>query len=147
VAFGSLLGMLPVKPVQIGAGAMFLLMGLIMIFRRRDGDDDEASAAEAESSRHFGRQIGTAFAVIFFAEWGDLTQFAIAAVAARERAPIMVLSASLTGIWSVCAIGTLIGTSLKKAVSETLLEKCAGVLFVMIGIIVLFRAVKMNYPL
>src|SRR5271165_689504 len=84
VVAGSLLSRLPARPVHIGAGAIFLLSAAIMWFRKEPAPDEPASLGARRSS--WGT-FAAVFGVVFLAEWGDLTQLATAAFAAREHAP------------------------------------------------------------
>jgi putative Ca2+/H+ antiporter (TMEM165/GDT1 family) len=75
--------------------------------------------------------------VVFVAEWGDLTQLATAAFAARERAPIIVFASSTLALWAVTAIAVWIGHRASRLLRPDLLQKIAAVLFGAIGIALL----------
>jgi Ca2+/H+ antiporter, TMEM165/GDT1 family len=139
VAAGSALSLLPARPVHIAAGIVFVLSAVIM-WVRTDGDaegaglDDPSSAAEAPAPS-FYRTFATAFGVVFIAEWGDLTQLATAAMAARERAPIVVLSASTLALWCVVAIAVIIGHRASRILRRDRLQKAAAIVFAIVGIV------------
>lgn len=61
--------------------------------------------------------ILTAFAVIFVAEWGDLTQILIANLAARYHAPLSVAVGSVLALWAVAAIAVTGGQVLARRAS------------------------------
>ena len=75
VAAGSLLARLPTQYVQIGSGALFFICGVLMWIRHPE--DEEAAAAKQATG--FWRTLWTVFAVVFVAEFGDLTQIGTAA--------------------------------------------------------------------
>ncbi|MDA8071736.1 MAG: TMEM165/GDT1 family protein [Actinomycetota bacterium] len=67
------------------------------------GQQDREEAVLGPSEPAHGAVL-TAFAVIFLAEWGDLTQILIANLAARYHAPLSVAIGSLLALWVVAAI-------------------------------------------
>ena len=88
VVAGSLLALLPARPVHIGAGLVFLVSAIVMWVREEEAESEGGKGAE--SRRSFIGTFGASFGVVFLAEWGDLTQLATAAFAAREHAPVPV---------------------------------------------------------
>ena len=60
---------------------------------------------------------GRAAAVIFVAEWGDLTQILTANLAARYHSPLSVGVAALAALWAVAAIAVLSGANLLRILS------------------------------
>jgi putative Ca2+/H+ antiporter (TMEM165/GDT1 family) len=73
------------------------------------------------------------FAVVFMAEWGDLTQLAIAALAAQYRAPYIVFAGSAAALWAVAAIAVFIGHRAGKLLDPHLTKRIAAVLFALVG--------------
>ena len=138
VIFGAALGKLPATPVQIGAGLLFVVMGVIMVMRKVS---EEISAANEPPARSFLKSVRTSFVVIFLAEWGDITQFAIAAIAAREHHPSLVFWASNLALWAVSGVGIILGSLLKKSIPARALEKIAGAVFIGVGALILGHAV------
>jgi putative Ca2+/H+ antiporter (TMEM165/GDT1 family) len=141
VAAGSLLSFLPARPVHIGAGLLFLVAALLMWLRKGEtertesSDKDEPTAGSSVLS--FWRTFATVFGVVFIAEWGDLTQLATAAFAARERAPVIVFAASALALWSVTAIAVGIGNRAAKLLHPELMQKAAATLFAAVGVALL----------
>jgi putative Ca2+/H+ antiporter (TMEM165/GDT1 family) len=134
VLAGSLLALLPARPVHIGAGAVFLVSAIVMWVRNEDAPDDAAKPAE---SRSFWGVCGATFGVVFLAEWGDLTQLGTAAFAAREHAPWLVFFASTLALWAVAGIAVVVGQRAAHFLSPTTTKKVAAVLFAIIGIALL----------
>ncbi|HXX66510.1 MAG TPA: TMEM165/GDT1 family protein [Polyangiaceae bacterium] len=138
VAAGSALSLLPARPVHIGAGILFLVSAVIMWIRTDPDEDagiaqDAPLAAQAPAASFFGT-LATSFGVVFIAEWGDLTQLATAAMAARERAPLLVLTASTLALWCVVAIAVTIGHRASKAFRRDRLQKAAAGVFAAVGV-------------
>ena len=90
VAAGRLLRLLPERPVQLVAAALFVV-GAVILFR----DARNAEAEEAEAERELasgsaspaadgGRPVAS-FVVLFTAEWGDLSQLLTAGLVASGR--------------------------------------------------------------
>jgi Ca2+/H+ antiporter, TMEM165/GDT1 family len=130
VTAGHLFSLLPARPVHIFAGVLFLLSAVLM-WRRREGAKD----GEAESSQSLGfwRSTWLAFAVVFVAEWGDLTQIATAALAARYHAPFTVFAGASAALWSVAALATFVGNRAASLLNPKRIEQFASVLFAIIG--------------
>ena len=81
VGAGSLLAQLPSQYVHLGSGAVFLLCAVLMWIRKPDADEDDDKPDVG-----FWRSLWTTFAVVFIAEWGDLTQIGTAAFEEIGRA-------------------------------------------------------------
>jgi Ca2+/H+ antiporter, TMEM165/GDT1 family len=139
VAAGSALSLLPARPVRVAAGVVFIVSGLIMWLRIGRTEEvrglDEAEAAAGATSASFLRTLATVFGVVFIAEWGDLTQLATAAIAARERAPIVVFSAATLALWAVVAIAVAVGHRASRSLPRDRLQKAAALVFAAVGVL------------
>ena len=76
------------------------------------------------------------FLLIFLSEWGDKTQFATAILATRYQ-PWLVLGGVMTGLAIASLAAIWLGKFLSQKVEEKLLNKIAGVLFIVMGIVFL----------
>jgi putative Ca2+/H+ antiporter (TMEM165/GDT1 family) len=96
-----------------------------------ESNEEEIELVERESVTH--RQVmATAFAVIFVAEWGDLTQILTANLAAHYHSALSVGLGATLALWSVALIAVVGGQSLMRFVNVTVLRRCmAAVLFVL----------------
>ncbi|HEX3596788.1 MAG TPA: TMEM165/GDT1 family protein, partial [Polyangiaceae bacterium] len=81
----------------------------------------------------FWRATGLAFGVVFIAEWGDLTQLATAALAARYRSPYAVFGGATLALWAVATIAVVIGNRAGKLLDPHLTKRLAAVLFALVG--------------
>jgi putative Ca2+/H+ antiporter (TMEM165/GDT1 family) len=131
VAAGQLLTLLPARPVHIVAGLVFLVSAVVMWVRRDDADD---GAADESKMGGFWSSTWAVFGVVFIAEWGDLTQLATGALAARYAAPIAVFVGATAALWSVAAIAAFVGNRAKKLLSAALVQRVAAGLFAVIGV-------------
>lgn len=134
VVAGSLLSLLPREPIRIGAGLLFLVMAAVLVRRNlRTEEADEKRAIEQEEVKH-RRPFVTAFALVFVAEWGDLTQLATAALQARYKQPIVVFVAATLALWAVSAIAVGLGNRLGAWIPERPLQFAAAGVMVLVAI-------------
>ena len=123
VAAGRLLSLLPrtlvlgVTAVLFAVGAVVLARGGLRARAEEEADEDEEIeeiAARAVGGRHGMAAFATTFAVIFTAEWGDLTQLIAAGQAARTGSPLSVFLGSWLALCAVAGIGVLVGSWLQR---------------------------------
>src|SRR5262249_28782728 len=123
----ALFALLPKQAVDAVVAVMFLFGAIYAWRESRKGDEQVDSN---QSSRHGA--ILTAFAVIFLAEWGDLTQIVTANLAAKYHAPLSVAVGSTLALWAVAALAVAGGKSLLRFVPIATIRKVtAGVLLVL----------------
>lgn len=79
------------------------------------------------------------FAVVFVAEWGDLTQLATAALAAKHGRPLTVFLAATSALWCVTALAVGAGHQLKSRFHPRRLEQAGAVLFALVGFYFLLK--------
>ena len=85
VIAGELLGLLPHRAVQAIAAGLFGI-GAVLLWRQHSGGGDDAEVANPGRGRRLLPVAGMAFAVVFVAEFGDLTQILTVSLAAwRSR--------------------------------------------------------------
>ncbi len=134
VGAGSLLSKLPEHVVHIGAGLLFLGCALVMWVKKPEDDEPDA---KAEEKAGFWSALWTVFAVVFVAEWGDLTQIGTAGFQAKYHAWLTILLASTLALWSVTAIAVFVGNRAARLLSPTVTQKVAAVVFAAIGALLL----------
>jgi putative Ca2+/H+ antiporter (TMEM165/GDT1 family) len=135
VSCGSLLTLLPAHAVRIGAGLFFLAAAVWMWVQ--GGHDEHPDAADARPAS-FAGVVWTSFAVIFIAEWGDLTQLTTAALAARGR-PLLVFCAATSALWTVSALAALAGHKAHEHLHPRHLHKGAALVFALVGLLCLLK--------
>ena len=130
LGLGALLGELPEALVRYGAAALFLGFGLVLLLGREE--HDEGAGPTAASSRTFLASFG----LVFAAEWGDATQLATAALAARAGAQRwLVFTGATLALWCTAALAVGIGRALGPRLPRLLLRRVAGALFVLFAIV------------
>ena len=107
VAAGGLLALLPHRAVQAIAGVLFAI-GAVLLWRQRGQGGNEEEIADHSRGKRFFPVAGMAFAVVFAAEFGDLTQILTVSLAARYGDPLAVGIGSTLALW-VAAGGAIIG--------------------------------------
>lgn len=126
VTAGGLLGLLPHRPVQAIAGVLFLVGAVLLWRQHSDGGDEDV--ADHGRSKQFFPVAGMAFAVVFAAEFGDLTQILTVSLAVRYDDPLAVGIGSVLALW-VAAGGAIIGgRSLLKIIPMIWLTRGAAVI-------------------
>jgi Ca2+/H+ antiporter, TMEM165/GDT1 family len=141
VAAGSVLHLLPSKPVHIAAGLGFLVFAVLALRRNEEAELAEEAEKEAQAERR--RRLPPAllcFLVVFAAEWGDLTQLATAALVARSHQPLVVAAGALLALWTVTVIAAVAGAQSGRFLSEQALNRVAAALFAVAGLVILFTA-------
>ena len=130
VAAGSLFALLPARAVHIGSGVAFLVSAIFMWRRNEDADD----VKEREGALGFWKTFATTFAVVFIAEWGDLTQVGTAALAAHYHAPVTVFLGSTAALWAVAGLAVFVGNRAGKLLDPNRTKRIAAVVFAVVGI-------------
>lgn len=131
VTAGSLLGLLPHRQVQAVAGVLFLF-GAFLVWRQHrqeEGDDD----AERERPSRLLPVAGMAFAVVFAAEFGDLTQMLTVGLAARYGDPLAVGIGSVLALWLAAGVAIIGGRSLLKVIPMTWLTRGAALVMLVLA--------------
>ena len=122
VVAGQLLSYLP-RTLVLGVTALLFAIGAVLLIkggltaRADELAEEEQEMEEIEARAAFGKHglaaFATTFAVIFTAEWGDLTQLVTAGQAARTDAPCLSSSGrgSRSRPWRVSACSSEPGCS------------------------------------
>jgi Ca2+/H+ antiporter, TMEM165/GDT1 family len=126
IAAGSLLGLLPHRPLEIIVAVLFAA-GAVLLLRGRHEDSDEHVEVHGKQPG-FWRVAGMSFMVILVAEFGDLTQIATATLAARYHDPISVAVGATLGLWAVGAIAIAGGRGLMKVIPLAWISRIAAVI-------------------
>jgi len=80
-----------------------------------------------------GRTAATAFAIIFAAEWGDLTQLLTANLAAHYHDPLSVATGATAALWAVSAIAVTGGRWLSRVIDAVAMRMGTAVLLAGLG--------------
>lgn len=131
VTLGRFIGHLPRTPVEIFAGLMFLVGGLILIRGAGKADAAEAETehgfeAKTTSGLHGWQVVGSSFLVLFMAEWGDLSQLLTAGLVVRYGDPVSVGVGAFLALAAVSALGAVLGRTLLKRIRLAIIRRVGG---------------------
>lgn len=124
VVAGSLIGLLPRRPIE-GFVAVLFVAGAVILWRQRRHDDDEF-AVDQEAKNRFLPVASMAFAVVFAAEFGDLTQIVTASLAVRYHDPLAVGTGAVLALWLAAGLAITGGRGLLKVVPMIWLTRGAA---------------------
>ena len=125
IAAGSLLALLPHRPLEIVVAALFAL-GAVLLLRGQGAESGDEYTEMHGRQPGFWRVAWTSFAVILVAEFGDLTQIATASLAARYHDPLSVGVGAVLALWAVAAVAIAGGRSLLKIIPLTWITRIAA---------------------
>jgi Ca2+/H+ antiporter, TMEM165/GDT1 family len=111
------------------------------VYALKQDETDEAELIQREASTH-KRVMTAAFLVIFFAEWGDLTQILTANLAAHYHSALSVGVGSTLALWTVAAIAVVGGKGLLRYINVVALRRVTAVLLVGLGIWAATQAIR-----
>jgi putative Ca2+/H+ antiporter (TMEM165/GDT1 family) len=135
VTAGQLLTLLPHRVVESIVTVLFLA-GAVYLFVssfRSSAREDSDAARQGSTSPSFLRVAGTSFAVIFLAEWGDITQVTAANLAARYQ-PLPVFAGATLGLWAVSALSVSVGAKSLELIPMAWVRRITGVILLGLGI-------------
>ncbi len=131
VTAGSLLGLLPLRPTQAVAGVLFLF-GAVLLWRQQCRDSSDDVVEHGRPSRLLP-VAAMAFAVVFAAEFGDLTQILTVSLAVRYGDPLAVGIGSVLALWVASGGAIIGGRSLLKVIPMTWLARGAALVMLVLG--------------
>ena len=137
VLFGASVGAaLPPALVAAVVAGMFLAFGAATLLSKDEEDGDEAPDAAQTTGRS---ALLTTMSLLFFAELGDKTQLAVAALASDHH-PVAVWAGATAGLTFTSALGVWAGQTLLTRLPKRGLRLAAGGLFVAFGAVAAWRA-------
>jgi len=143
VSAGGLLHLLPRWALEVAVALLFASGAALLL---REGfsepehvDVEEHAAREAAPMR---RVVLTSFGVIFAAEWGDASQLATAALAARLGRPVAVVLGAWLALTAVAAVAVVAGRVIVRRVPVRTVHRVAGVLFAVLAAAATLSAVR-----
>jgi Ca2+/H+ antiporter, TMEM165/GDT1 family len=144
VAAGGAISLLPHRPVE-GAAAAAFAVGAFLLWRHKE--EEENPDADEEGGPDAGRAgfwpvFGTSFAVVFLAEFGDLTQFLTVSLAARFHDPVAVGVGATLALWTAAAIAVLVGWRLLKLIPMRWLTRGAAAIMLVLAGTSLYAALR-----
>jgi Ca2+/H+ antiporter, TMEM165/GDT1 family len=170
VSAGSLLFLLPHRVTQIVVAVLFAAGAFLMLRRRDDdaGDQhfsepsrtDDQPPADYPSGSESGGGVATltrpvtrvvtrdgfrkvawrSFAVLFVAEFGDLTQLVTANLSARYHDPLAVGVGAVLGLWAVGGLAIVGGRQLLRVVPFRWITRIAALVMIALAVVSLIAA-------
>jgi Ca2+/H+ antiporter, TMEM165/GDT1 family len=171
VSAGSVLSLAPRRVVEAIVAVLFLAGAVMMLRRGQQqpdgqhlsadtpvtpepvlgsgvtGDEGKQPSTTAVLTRSGSRRAGfwkvsaTSFGVLFIAEFGDLTQIAIANLAAKYHDPLAVAIGALLGLWAVGGMAVLGGRQLLRWIPLTWIARAAALVMTVLGVISAVHAI------
>jgi putative Ca2+/H+ antiporter (TMEM165/GDT1 family) len=143
VAAGSLLALIPERPLQAIVAVLFLLGAFLMLrsHGREEGEEEAEEAPDLGAGATFPKVAWTAFLVILVAEFGDLTQIVTANLAAKYHDPLAVGIGAVLGLWAVGGLAIVGGRGLLKVMPLHLIVRVAAAAMVVLAAFSLAKAI------
>jgi Ca2+/H+ antiporter, TMEM165/GDT1 family len=134
VAAGGALSLLPHHIVEACAAAAFLAGAVLLWRQKEDKDEDDEEDTGRDGLRSGVWPVfGTAFAVVFLAEFGDLTQFLTISLAARFHDPVSVGIGATLALWVAAAVAVTLGWRVLKLIPMHWLTRGAAMVMVVLA--------------
>jgi Ca2+/H+ antiporter, TMEM165/GDT1 family len=126
VAAGGALSLLPHRIVEACAAAVFVL-GAVLTWRQQEEKSDDDDGGRDGLRHGFWPVFSTAFAVVFLAEFGDLTQFLTISLSARFHDPLAVGIGATLALWVAAGAAVTLGWRVLKLIPMRWLTRGAAV--------------------
>jgi len=142
VVAGGLLHLLAPWVLDLAVAALFGF-GAWILYRESRGDPEEIDIDLQVQRQNlpFVKVAATSFGVIFAAEWGDASQLATAALAARLGTPVAVGIGSWLALVGVAAIAVVAGRLIVKRIPVRRVHQVAALIFAAFAAFALLKAV------
>jgi putative Ca2+/H+ antiporter (TMEM165/GDT1 family) len=143
VTAGSLLSLIPRRPLEAIVAVLFLIGAVLMLrgHGEEEGEEEAEEVPDLGTTAGFGKVAWTAFGVIMVAEFGDLTQIVTANLAAKYADPLAVGIGATLGLWAVGGLAVIGGRSLLKVMPLHLITRVAAVVMLVLAGISLWQAI------
>lgn len=143
VAAGSLLSLIPHRPLQAIVAVLFLLGAILMLrsHGKEEGEEEAEEAPDLGENAGFAKVAWVSFGVIMVAEFGDLTQIVTANLAAKYGDPLAVGIGATLGLWAVGLLAILGGRGLLKVLPLHVIVRVAAAVMVVLAMISLGEAI------
>jgi putative Ca2+/H+ antiporter (TMEM165/GDT1 family) len=143
VSAGQLLTLLPHRVVDFVVAGLFLAGSAYLWWssRRPATSEDIDAARQGGPAESFWRVAGMSFAVIFLAEWGDITQLTAANLAARYN-PVLVFVGATLGLWAVAAVAITLGAKSLSMIPMAWVQRITATILLALGMYTLVTALS-----
>jgi Ca2+/H+ antiporter, TMEM165/GDT1 family len=138
VAVGEALRHLPETPTQLLVAGVFLVGGIVLL---RGGSDEDADIDTAPVHSAWG-VVGRSALIIGIAEFGDFTQLATIGIVADRGYAAAVAAGSIVAHIAVAILAVLAGKWLERRLPVRTLQRLAGILFIIFGLLTVTSAIR-----
>ncbi len=111
--------------IKIICGTIFVLLGLLMLFKK--------SRDEKEEIPDLKNPFLSGFGLIFLAEWGDKTQIA-SVLFGTQYSPLIVLTSVMCALLLLSGSAIYLGKIFAPKINKEYAKKISGLIFVVLGI-------------
>ena len=135
VTAGQLLTLLPHLVVDAVVASLFVAGAVYLWWSSFRPGVHEGSDAARMAGRvpTFWRVSAASFAIVFLAEWGDITQITAANLAARYD-PFLIFVGGTLGLWAVAAVAVSVGAKSLKVIPMAWVQRITGTILLGLGI-------------
>ena len=141
VAAGGALSLLPHRIIEACAAGAFVV-GAVLLWRQKTEEQEDDDAGRDGMGSGFLPVFGTAFAVVFLAEFGDLTQFLTISLAARFHDPVSVGIGATLALWVAAGVAVTLGWRVLKLIPMHWLTRGAAVIMLILAGTSLYAALR-----
>jgi putative Ca2+/H+ antiporter (TMEM165/GDT1 family) len=144
VVAGGLLHLLPRWALD-GAVALLFAVGATLLLREGFGDEPahlQVAEARAREAAPAAKVALTSFGVIFAAEWGDASQLATAALAARWDQQVAVGVGAWLALTAVATVAVVAGRVIVRRIPVRTVHRVGGSVFAVLAIVAAVEAIR-----
>lgn len=138
IAAGSLVALLPERPLEIVLAVVFLVGAVLLL--REDDDDDEPEVGATPRTRW--NVVATSFGITVLSEFADPTQIITATLAARYADPLAVGIGALLALWAVSAIAVFAGNRVQRFVPVHWVTRATAAILVVLAVLSAIDAIR-----
>lgn len=129
--------LVPPRLLSLCAGGLFVVFGLAALALAAEAENKARDLLERWKS--WG-PLALSFAAVGLGELGDRTQLATAALAGQSGAPWAVFGGAMTALAALNLLTVWAGEALSQRIPLKLIQKAGGVVFLAMGLALLFKA-------
>ncbi len=130
----TLSSIIPIDMISRVAGSVFIIFGILSL-RNKNNEDTK------QMKKNVTRIFFTIFTLVFVAELGDKTQLATIALAVEHNSPFSVALGTITAFTVSSLIAVILGKKISNRLSTGSIQKIAAIIFLIIGITLLFNLI------
>lgn len=131
---GTVISRLPTEPLRYVIGAIFVVAGGYLLWSSRRKSEVVEEAGTTETARSWRSTFVVSAATIGVAEFADITQLATASLAATRDSVLGVGVGAALALTCVSGIAVIAGSQVVKRVNLRIIQRVAGVFFVIVGV-------------